>query len=531
MKKIAVYGVAGGALVLMGAGILAGLMSGTARADESEPASSVAQLTTNGELAGELVDETVYVFLSADGQVKKTISSDWTKNDLGADIYTKKEGKVAAPIEMKLSYYLDGKKVSADELRGRTGHVKIRYDYTNTEKVNGIYVPYAVLSGMMLSNEKFSNVSVKNGKLMNDGTRTTIIGVALPGMRENLGVPIDLPEFFEVEADAKEFKMEMTATLATSKIFADLDVSALNSVEALSGQLNTLASSMQQLMDGSAQLRDGLGELDSKTGLLADGVFQLQNGSAQLVSGAQKLSAGALGALNGAKQLGAGIDQTIEKVGQLKAGLSELDKNSKTISANVQKLIDAIIGEFKTNPLLSDITAENFSEKVETAVKKLVAMGDAENAAKLKASAEKYGSQLVLYQGILNYVAGASKIAAAASAADLSALKNGADKLTAGLAELSSGTDTLTTGMESLDAGISNLASNIPALSAGVEKLADGSKSLADGLSMFNEQGVQRLISLYNGDVRALVQRIQNIVNTAKNADKKVKYIYKVEEI
>ena len=85
--------------------------------------------------------------------------------------------------------------------------------------------------------------------------------------------------------------------------------------------------------------------------------------------------------------------------------------------------------------------------------------------------------------------------------------------------------------MATLDNGIDNLASNMPALQDGVSKLVNGSKSLSDGLSMFNEQGVQRLISLYNGNVRALVSRIQNIVSTARNADKKVKYIYRTEEI
>ena len=594
MKKLAAYGVATGVLALASVGIFAGLMSNSARADESTPA-QVSELSANSDLAGRLIDETVYVFLGADGHVKKTISSDWTKNDLGADIYTKTEGNVSAPIDVKISYYLDGKKISADELRGRTGHIKIRYDYTNTERVNGVYMPYAVLSGMMLSNEKFSNISVKNAKLMNDGSRTTIIGVALPGMKENLGVNIDIPEYVEVEADAKEFKMEMTATIATSKIFAELDVSALDSVEALSSQLNTLASSMAQLMDGSVKLRDGLATLNDESGALADGISQLRAGSLKLTAGAGSLSdgiktaatgAGSLSngldsAYNGSKTLSeninkaaagaakidAGVGQLSDKVNEIAAKINSLQTIEQTLRARAENVIQEVqtrINELLAEhnlPELSDlpaITLENIESAVTRVANALAGIGQVEKAQRLSEIAKK----LNIYQDIKNDLAGMKQELASLSTAPeaiaelkkgtselasglktmdgevktnlvggLNQLSTGAKSLSDGLNTAYSGSKELAAGMANLDSGIDTLYSNVPALTSGVAQLADGSSALSDGLSMFNEQGVQRLISLYNGNVRALVSRIQSIVNTAKNANQKIKYIYRTEEI
>ena len=311
-------------------------ISGTAKADETKPAETI---STTNNLVSKAVDETVYVFLDAGGNVKKTISSDWVKNDLGTDVYTKTEGKVDTPITMKISYFLDDKEVTAEEIRGRSGHVKIRYDFTNNERVNGMYVPYAVLSGAVLPNGTFTNIKLTNAKLINDGTRTVVAGLALPGMKENLGVDVNLPEYFEIEADAKDFKMEMTATIATSKVFADLDTSALNSVDALSSALQTLSDSMLQLLNGSTQLRDGLATLNSKTGVLADGVSQLRAGSLKLVDGAKALSSGISDATTGAKTIAGGLAQVYNGVKDSPAEMTKAYEGAKAVDAGVNELL------------------------------------------------------------------------------------------------------------------------------------------------------------------------------------------------
>lgn len=575
-KKVGYIAVVSG-LVLLGLSLPLVKLSGTARADEAkaETTNIASTLTANN-----VQDETVYVFLDANGTVKKTISSDWVKNDLGTDVYSKTEGKVATPITMKVSYFLDGKEVSVEEIRGRSGHVIIRYNFTNNERVNGMYVPYAVLSGAVLPNGVFTNVKLTNAKLINDGTRTVIAGLALPGMKENLGVNIDVPEYFEIEADVKDFKMEMTATIATSKVFADLDLSALNSVEALSSALQTLSDSMLQLVNGSAQLYDGLATLNSKTGVLADGVSQLQAGSLRLVDGAKSLSDGISAASDGAKTIASGLSEAYSKVKDSPAKMSQASDGAKQIDAGVNKLLDDLNGGFaqlneksanlapKATQLLTgrleelveqgltNITADNFETVLKGAIANATAAGLNDKVKELSTTL----AQLSIYSSIIQYTSGINQIAAGISdanpeiaklkagtnglaeglksssedisklSAGLSELSAGANKLSAGLEEAKDGSSTLYYGMMSLDAGISNLESNVPALTSGVSQLTEGSKSLTDGFSQFNDAGVQRLVSLYNGNVRTLISKVQMIVNLSRNSNK-TKYIYRTDEI
>lgn len=580
MSKKVGLGLAVSGLVVAGLALPLMRISGTARADEAEQQEKSVLVSPSG--LTKPVDETVYVFLDANGNVKKTISSEWSKNDLGTDVYSKTEGKVSTPISMKVSYLLDGKEVSAEEIRGRSGRVKIRYDFTNNERVNGMYLPIAVLSGAVLPNGTFSNVKLTNAKLINDGTRTVVAGLALPGMKENLGVNIDLPEYFEIEADVKEFKMEMTATIATSKIFADLDLTALNSVDALSSALQTLSDSMLQLLDGSVKLRDGLATLNSKTSILADGVSQLRAGSLQLVTGtsdlagglkkvyagsgelaknltsaydgSKALAAGTSSAHDVAKQLDAGADKIIESINGLTGGFAQLnqdDANTKLISAATE-LFNGTIGKLAEY----GITADNYETALTAAIEQYKAAGQAAKAEELSV----YLAQLKLYSGVIRYISGVNQIAAGVADApsgaaslkkgtsglasglatldqNMSGLSGGLEKLSAGATDLSNGlsaiyngSEKLAAGLASLDAGVSNLQSNIPALTSGVSQLADGSKALTDGLSQFNDAGVQKLVSLYNGNVRALISKIQAMVNLAKSSNK-AKYVYRTDEI
>ena len=582
--KISKRLILGATVALVAASGLGALMltsSKTALADEAKTVT----VENKNEFASTLLDETVYVFLNADGEVKKTISSDWAKNDLGADVYTKTEGKVSAPITVGVSYYLDGKKVSADEIRGRSGHIKIRYDYTNTQRVNGLYMPYAVVSGAVLSNEHFSNILVTNAKAINDGTRTTVVGLALPGMKENLGVNLDIPEYVEIEADAKDFKMEMTATLASAQVFANVDTSALNSISSLSSQLDLLVSSMNQLLDGSIQIRDGLATLNSKTSVLADGVSQLRAGSFKLTTGMSSLSDGLKTAYDGSTKIAGGLTEVYNKVkdspakmtkayegakginegvnkllGDLNGGFAQLnanDNNTKLISG-ATSMFNAVLGGLKngsTTPadikaIFADVTLENYGTEVKT----LMENYGSNNTVK------GYLDQLSFFYGVIQYVSGVNQIAGGLTtnpkvaelktgmnelteglktsgedmtklSSGLAELSTGATKLSTGLSDAYTGSKSLATGMASLDAGISNLASNIPALTDGVSKLANGSASLSDGLAQFNEQGVQKLVSLYNGNVKALIERVQAIISLAKSADSKTKYIYKTAEI
>lgn len=263
-------------------------------------------------------DETVYILADAQGAARKIIVSDWLKNPQGADtlpdvstlesienvkgletfenglwnaagkdIYYQGESQAQLPLEMRVSYALDGQEIAPEALAGKSGRVTIRFDFTVSQKQAGVSVPFAVVTAALLENDVFTDVQVTNGQLVNDGDRTLVVGAALPGLQSSLGLTEDqlaLPEYVEISAQAEGFALPVTAALASCEPFALLPVERLDSVEDLKQAAKKLDDGMARLIDGGTQLYDGLATLETKSGELAQGVSQLNDGLAQLTA-------------------------------------------------------------------------------------------------------------------------------------------------------------------------------------------------------------------------------------------------------
>lgn len=319
-------------------------------------------------------NETVYVIAGADGSVKKIIVSDWIKNNSGNtvirddaalsdvtnvkgdetykmadgsrvwnaegnDIYCQGSTDRELPVVIAVSYTLDGKTVSADELAGKSGRVTVRFDYKNqqyeTVEIDGkkekIYVPFVMLTGMLLDGDRFSNVEVTNGKLVNDGDRIAVVGIAFPGLGDDLGIPADkyeIPDYVEMTADVKDFKMTNTVTVAVGDLFGRLNTDALDTTD-INDAIGKLTDSMTQLTDGADALYGGLGTLLEKSGELAAGIDKLAAGAEQLKNGAGQLA-------DGSAQLAAGA-------GELAAGLGTLSSNSASLNAGAAQVFDSLL--------------------------------------------------------------------------------------------------------------------------------------------------------------------------------------------
>lgn len=315
-------------------------------------------------------NETVYVLSGADGSVKKIIVSDWLKNmasaqnitdassllDIenvkgdesyttgddsivwnadGQDIYYRGSSSEELPVGIKISYKLDGKEVTPTSLAGKSGKVTIRFDYMNyayeMKKINGkeekIFVPFAMLTGMILDNDIFRNVEVTNGKLINDGMRSVVAGAAFPGLQSSLGLDkndLEIPEYIEITADVTNFKMGMTATIATNEIFNAINTDKLDSESDIGNSISELTEAMEKLEDGSSALYDGLCELLEKSGDLVNGADQLANGSKKLADGAKSLSSGASELQTGAEQLNNGLQTIVKSNDSLNDGAKQV---------------------------------------------------------------------------------------------------------------------------------------------------------------------------------------------------------------
>ena len=326
-------------------------------------------------------DETVYVLANSDGTIQKIIVSDWIKNTLSAeklsdvtelenaenikgdesytlggdntrvwdaqgnDIYYQGTIEKELPVNLSVSYKLDGKTVSADELLGKSGKVSLRFDYKNkqyeTVKINGkeekIYVPFVMLTGMLLDNNTFSNVEVSNGKVINDGDRTIVLGFALPGLQENLALDkeqFELPSYVEITADVTDFSLGMTVTVATNGLFNNMDTEKLDSISDLTGSMNQLNDGMAKLLDGSSALYNGLCTLLDKSKELINGINQLADGVAKLKDGAYALDEGTKKLSDGAAALSSGLDT--------------LSSNNDKLNDGAKKVFEALLSTAET---------------------------------------------------------------------------------------------------------------------------------------------------------------------------------------
>ena len=204
-------------------------------------------------------------------------------------------------------------------------------------KEEKIYVPFAMLTGMLLDNEHFRNVEVTNGKIINDGDRTAVVGIALPGLQENLGISKDklnIPDYVEITADASDFSFGMTVTIATNELFNNLDTSKLDSVDDLTGSIGDLSNGMKQLLDGSSALYGGLTTLLDKSKELVSGINQLDDGAKALKDGAVSVD-------DGAGQLKAGA-------AELAGGLNTLKGNNDTLNGGAKQVFETLLSTAET---------------------------------------------------------------------------------------------------------------------------------------------------------------------------------------
>ena len=393
-KKIVAIGLCA-ALCLGGAG-LAFAQTGS-KTETTAPAAESVSSTVAQNISK---DETVYVLAGADGSVKKIIVSDWIKNQLGSatvtdksdlnnienvkgdesysvngdnmkvwdaqgnDIYYQGDIQKELPVGMSVSYTLDGKTISADELAGKSGKVTIRFDYDNrqyeTVQINGtnqrIYVPFAMLTGMILDNDCFSNVQVSNGKLVNDGDRTVVAGLAFPGLQENLALSRDqlsIPDYVEVTADVKNFSLGMTVTLACNDVFSQIDDVNFTTADGATASIGKLTDAMTQLLDGSSALYDGLSTLLDKSKELATGVEELAVGAKAIRDGAGSVD-------EGTAALKAGL-------AELSTGLNTLSSNSEALNEGAEKVFTTLLSTAATQIrqaglTVPDLTIDNYAQ-------------------------------------------------------------------------------------------------------------------------------------------------------------------------
>lgn len=492
-------------------------------------------------------DESVYVNADESGATTKITVSNWLKNagingtindesDLkdiqnvkgdetftqngddvqwsagSNDIYYQGTTDKELPVGVEIKYELDGKEIAAKDLLGQSGKLKITVSYTNksksTQTINGekqeMYTPFVMATGIILPDDKFSNVEVDDGKIINEGSNNIVVGFGMPGMAESLDLDEDaadkLPEGFTVTADVTDFSIGNTITFASPSILSDLELDDIDDLDDLENKLEKLVDSSEDLVDGSKKLSNKMGELEDKFDDYQDGEKSLNKGIKDLVNGGTTLKKGVKDYTNGVDTLAKGTQSYVNGAKQITDGNQKLYEAVKDMPSSYKEFSDGLqaytkcvdtLADTKTAKQLTDgadaVTAgigtlnENLG-KLESSYDnyKLLADGLKAQAAQIsdptqKATILAYVQKLEeLYQGQK------ASVGALVSATNKeSTLKSGASQVAAGIKKVMTGAQTLSGNSATLRSADQKLTSSIATLTASVKKLSEGSKKLS----------------------------------------------------
>ncbi len=429
-KKIAKKVLAGSIAVMMTAGAVGAYNYNynreiahvqAAQEQDAKDLTKVAENVLSDAKSGETTDgiskeESVYVKADATGKATKTTITEWLKNaqtgtiedtsDLkdiknikgdeeftqnsdgslswkseGSDIYYQGTSDKELPVSVNIAYKLDGKSISAEELKGKSGKVEIQFTYDNKSKqtveVNGkkeeMYTPFTMVSAMMLSSDNYSNVSVENGKLISDGERQIIVGVAFPGLAENLNLKdtdldIDIPETVTITADVKDASVGSTITLASTELMNEFNLDNVDSFDDLDKSIGDLKDATNQLVDGSKAAADGAKQLADGANTFSDGAGTLADGSKTLSDGVNTLNTKSGDLISGVNKLATGVGEYTGGVEALANGSAKLEAGVGRLAAGAQSL-KAGIAQAKAgaDALVSGVnTAKESADKLAT---------------------------------------------------------------------------------------------------------------------------------------------------------------------
>lgn len=315
------------------------------------------------------------------GDEEYTKQSDGTIlwDNQGEDIEYEGKSSEQLPVTVQISYFLDDKEISPKELAGKSGSLKIRFDYENHTKeetnVKGkkveLPVPFAAISALLLSEDNATNIEVKNGKVISLDGQNLIIGYACPGLAKNLNLfdseltkDIELPEYVEVTADVTDFELDFTATVFSSGLLSDLDEENLDDLDETSDNMDKIQEASGKLKDGSGKLLDGMKTYDEYMKQYLSGVDSLKEGVDVLKSGMQVLNENKTALGSGAQALTDGLCQFSNGLSAISFG--NVSGQSGVDFSGVENAMVALVADGqKLNTALTQLqtqlqTVENF---------------------------------------------------------------------------------------------------------------------------------------------------------------------------
>ena len=510
----------------------------------------------------------------------------WNTND--TDVYYKGNTDKALPIDVKVTYALDGQEAALEDIIGKSGHltvtVNLKNNETDTVNVNGkdrtIVTPLITAVGVILGGDA-SNMTAEHGMIESAAKSSVAAFVTLPGVKDSLSglLPNELDtiedylqDTITVEADVTGLTCPqvMMACATNAAALGTDNVFDLSSINDLTDGINQLNDAMSQLLDGASQLEDGTSQLASGVLALLDGANTLNNGAAaldkglgQLTNGLDTLSSNNSALNSGAQQVADGVlasaNKTLKEGGLIDTDMTWdnyaavidniLTMNDKTLAAGRRKMVRTIweqapsfkdsqldlalyLSATKTNHDLEAALKlmQNFDASMLTGALEMVTNADAKNTIHEELKYQIENSQDM-----------ADVRALKTSLSQIQFFVSSVNQYTAGVQTAADGAHSAKDGSAQLAAGTKTLYDGVNTLNTGAGQLNDGAGQLNDGLNQFNEEGISKLTGALDQDqlhglktvLDEMTDRLNDYTSFAgapDDAESSVKFVYKTAE-
>lgn len=467
------------------------------------------------------------------------------------DIYYKGEIDQELPVKLNIKYELDGKEISSDEIAGKSGKVKITISFENKEEhevqINGktekMYTPFVVATGTYINNDNNKNIEVTNGKAIDDGSKTMVVGLTFPGMQESLNIDkdtLEIPTSIEITMETTNFEMNNIINYTTPKLIEDSELDIFSKLDDIYSKVETLQSASKQIENGAKTLSDGTTtyvekseEFNQALNKFSNGVSSANTSYSSIDTGIKNLNAQVpdltLGTKSLSDNLGA-VNNGVKTMSDMLDGSQESMNNLKSGAQNISGGLTQLSAAMKTTDYTEQINKIN--SQIDTNKKMITTLNTTteqlskvlEDTTLSEATAQAIKAQITANQSTIatltadNVYLNNMITSLNASNTQIEKLKQQVDTLAKGAGDVSEGVNGLLDQVGALNTNIKGLYTNTGKMAAGANKLYQGTLGLEAGTTKL-AQGSEQMkagLSTINTSSQALYSANNQLVEGAK---------------
>ena len=467
------------------------------------------------------------------------------------DIYYKGETDQELPVKLNIKYELDGKEISSDEIAGKSGKVKITISFENKEEhevqINGktekMYTPFVVATGTYINNDNNKNIEVTNGKAIDDGSKTMVVGLTFPGMQESLNIDkdtLEIPTSIEITMETTNFEMNNIINYTTPKLIEDSELDIFSKLDDIYSKVETLQSASKQIENGAKTLSDGTTtyvekseEFNQALNKFSNGVSSANTSYSSIDTGIKNLNAQVPDLTSGTKSLSdnlGAVNNGVKTMSDMLDGSQESMNNLKSGAQNISGGVTQLSAAMKTTDYTEEINKIN--SQIDTNKKMITTLNTTteqlskvlEDTTLSEATAQAIKAQITANQSTIatltadNVYLNNMITSLNASNTQISGLKQQVDTLAKGAGDVSEGVNGLLEQVGALNTNIKGLYTNTGKMAVGANKLYQGTLGLEAGTTKL-AQGSEQMkagLSTINTSSQALYSANNQLVEGAK---------------